>query len=463
MPTTDRGPAGRRLAVRVTDDALRQVRGGHPWIFERSITSASHDAAPGTLAVVFDGRRRFAAIGLWDPTSPLRIRILHAGEPRSVDEGFWLERLDAAVARRAPLLADGSTTGLRVLNGESDGFPGLVLDLYDDTAVAKLYTAAWWPHLDGLVPLLLAASGADRLVLRLARSVAADGARADGTVLVGDPLAGPVPFLERGLSFAADVVHGQKTGHFLDQRDNRALVGGLAAGAHVLDVFACTGGFSAHAAAGGARSVRSVDVSEPALGTARANLERNRHLPAVAACEHVTEAGDAFEVLERHAAAGRTWDLVVIDPPSFAPRQEAVDRALRAYARLTRLGLAVTRPGGVLVQSSCSSRIDADTFHRQLHDVAADEGRSLQVIARTGHPVDHPATFPEARYLKTAFVRVDPLATVSDAGDGQRPFAERCIQSSTESHWPPQPHPAPRNPATSAAVSIPGRWFARST
>lgn len=401
MPTQER-----RVAVRVSEDALRHVRAGHPWIFDRSITSASHDAPAGALAVVFDRARRFAAIGLWDPTSPLRVRVLHAGEPAAVDEGFWAARLDRAVALRGELVDDPGTTGFRVVNGESDGFPGLVLDCYGDTAVAKLYTPAWWAHLDGLVPLLLAAAGADRLVLRLARSVAADGGRGDGTTLVGEPPDAPVPFLERGLAFGADVVRGQKTGHFLDQRENRALVGGLAADADVLDVFACTGGFSVHAAAGGARSVRSVDLAEPALATARANMARNRGNDPVAACEHVTEAGDAFDVLQRHARAGRTWDLVVVDPPSFAPRQEAAPRALQAYARLTRLGLAVTRRGGAFVQSSCSSRIDADTFHRQLHDVAAAEGRRLEEIARTGHPADHPATFPEARYLKTAFVRV---------------------------------------------------------
>ncbi|HEX4901696.1 MAG TPA: class I SAM-dependent rRNA methyltransferase [Acidimicrobiales bacterium] len=399
-------PHERRVAVRVTEDALRQVRAGHPWIYDRSITSTSHDAPAGTLAVVFDRRRRFAAIGLWDPTSPLRVRVLHAGDPATIDEAFWAQRLDDAVALRSELVDDPGTTGFRVVNGESDGFGGLVLDRYGATAVVKLYTAAWWPHLDGLVPLLLAAAGADRLVLRLARSVAADGTRTDGATVVGTPPTEPVPFLERGLAFAADVVAGQKTGHFLDQRENRALVGGLAAGADVLDVFSCTGGFSVHAAAGGARSVRSVDLAGPALATARANVERNRHLPAVAACEHTTEAGDAFEVLERHARAGRRWDVVVIDPPSFAPRQEAVSRALHSYARLTRLGLAVTRPGGTFVQSSCSSRVDADTFHRQLHDVAAEEGRRLEEVARTGHPVDHPATFPEARYLKTAFLRV---------------------------------------------------------
>lgn len=404
LPTVER----RRVAVRVTPDALRHVRAGHPWVYDGSIASASHDAQPGALAVVFDDKRRFAAIGLWDPTSPLLIRVLHAGDPVTVDAAFWADRLARAAERRRPLLDDPGTTGLRWVNGESDGLPGLIVDRYGETVVAKVYTAAWLPHLPALVPLL--AEGRHRVVLRLSRAVA-DGPTHglfDGQVLVGTAPDGPITFLEHGLTFAADVVRGQKTGHFLDQRDNRALVGSLSAGKDVLDVFACTGGFGVHAAAGGARSVHTVDLSEPAVQSAVANMARNRHLPAVTGAEHTTEVGDAFRVLERHVAAGRRWDVVVIDPPSFAPRQEAVERALKAYARLTTLGLEVTRRGGLLVQSSCSSRVDAETFHRRLRDSARRAGHGLEEVARTTHALDHPATFPEAWYLKTAFVRVDP-------------------------------------------------------
>jgi len=400
----------RRVAVRVTPDALRQVRAGHPWIYDGSITSTSHEAPAGALAVIFDDDRAFAAIGLWDPSSPLRIRVLHAGKARTIDEEFWTGVLDRAMEVRASLAARGDTTGYRCVNGESDGLPGLILDRYADTVVLKLYSAAWLPHLPVLLPLLAAVTAAERVVLRLSRTVAEGETHglADGQTLVGTPPSGPVPFLEHGLSFAADVVHGQKTGHFLDQRDNRALVGSLADRLAVLDVFCCTGGFSVHAAAGGATAVHSVDLSEPALAAARDNMARNRHRAEVAACEHTTEAGDAFRVLERHATAGRQWDLVVIDPPSFTPRQDAVDRALRAYARLTELALAVTRPGGVLVQSSCSSRITAETFHAQLRRVSTAAGHRIVELTRTTHAIDHPATFPEAWYLKTAVLRVDP-------------------------------------------------------
>ncbi len=400
----------RRLAVRVSDDALRQVRGGHPWVFDRAIRSVSPEGEPGDLAVVFDKRRRFAAIGLWDPTSPIRVRVLHAGSPRTIDDAFFADRFHEALRHRQVLVDDHSTTGYRVLNGESDGFGGLVLDRYDETAVVKLYTAAWFVHLPVVVGLATEVLGAERVVLRLSRNVADQrtGDLFDGAVLVGTPPAGPVEFLEHGVRFGADVIRGQKTGHFLDQRENRALVGGLAAGARVLDVFSCTGGFGIHAAAGGARTVRFVDRSEHALATALANRELNDALDAVATCAFETQAGDAFEVLDAHRLAGRRWDLVVIDPPSFAPRAELVPRAMQAYAGLTELGLALTEPGGVLVQSSCSSRVDTHAFYDQIRTVADRTGHVLEELARTGHAIDHPATFPEAEYLKTMFVRVDP-------------------------------------------------------
>lgn len=398
----------RRLAVRVTPDALRQIRGGHPWLFDRSIRSVSHTGAPGDLAVVFDDRRRFVAIGLWDPTSPIRLRVLHAGAPRPVDDAFWAERLRRALEWRQPLVQDPDTTGYRWVNGESDGLGGLVVDRYGDTVVVKLYTPAWFPHLGAVVRQLVEVARADRVVLRLARSVAQGDTHGleDGQVVIGDEPAGPVEFLEHGLVFGADVRRGQKTGHFLDQRENRVLVGAWAEGAEVLDVFACTGGFSVHAAAGGADTVCSVDQSAPALTAAVANMDRNRTRPEVAACRHRTEEGDAFDVLRHQLRTGRRWDVVVVDPPSFAPRRDAVDRALRAHARLTELGLAATRPGGIFVQSSCSSRVGADAFHRQLRAVAEETGHHLAELSRTTHPLDHPASFPEAWYLKTAFVRV---------------------------------------------------------
>lgn len=403
-------PSERRMAVRVSPDALRQIRGGHPWVFDGSIRSLSHEGETGDLAVVFDDDRRFAAIGLFDPDSPIRVRIVHAGRPQTIDRSFWDERIGVALDRRRSLTDDDSTTGYRCVHGENDGLPGLVVDRYDDTAVVKLYTAAWFPHLRDVLGPLVDRIGATRVVLRTSRQVAAASPEGlgDGAVLVGDLPDGPVRFLEHGLAFEADVVHGQKTGHFLDQRENRRRVGALSHGARVLDVFCCTGGFSVHAAAGGASSVHSVDLSRPALETATRNMALNDGRRPVAASEHRTTCGDAFEVLEAMASRGERYDVVVIDPPSFASRQDQIDRALRGYAHLTRLGLAVTRPGGTLVQSSCSSRVDAERFHRVVRDSASAAGITLDEVERTTHPVDHPIGFPEGAYLKTLFATVRP-------------------------------------------------------
>jgi 23S rRNA (cytosine1962-C5)-methyltransferase len=399
----------RRLALRVTAGALREIRSGTPWVFDRSVTSVSDTAAPGDLAVIFDDQRRFAAIGLWDPDSPVRVKVLHAGAPTTIDADWWRGTLAAALDRRESLAADASTTAYRCVHGENDGLPALVVDRYDTTLVVKLYSAAWFAHLTTLIDALVDLLTPERIVLRLGRTVAAGETfgLADGDTLIGQPPERAVLFRERGLTMEADVVHGQKTGHYLDQRDNRTLVRGIAAGRDVLDVFASTGGFALAAAAGGARSVHLVDQSAPALAAGQRNLAHNLRLREVRECAIHTTVGDAFDVL---AALGRRdaerFDLVVLDPPSFASRQSQVDKALRAYAALTRLGVALLRPGGVLVQASCSSRVTADQFFDTVLTAARDAGRPLHETRRTGHAVDHPIGFPQGAYLKAIFAHV---------------------------------------------------------
>ena len=402
-------PADKRLAVRVTPDALRHVRSGHPWIFDESITSVSHDGDVGDVAVVFDSDRRFAAIGLWDPTGPIAVRVLHAGRPAPLDDAFWEGRVRDALALRRPLVdaEPGPAPAYRLLNGENDGMPGLVVDRYDTTLVVKLYSPVWFPHLTTVLAALERVIAPTSVVLRLARNVAEGETFGldDGDVVAGAIVDGPVPFTEGGLRFDADVRHGQKTGHFLDQRHNRLRVGRLASGRDVLDVFASTGGFSVHAAAGGATSVHSVDQSAPTLAAAERNMALNADRAEVAACRHTVEVGDAFDVMVRLARAGADYDIVVVDPPSFAQNQSSVDTAVRAYTRLTHLGLRLVRPGGIFVQASCSSRVPADLFYATVLDAADAAERELRQLVRTGHDVDHPVTFPEGAYLKAGFWR----------------------------------------------------------
>ncbi len=397
-------PSDRRIALRVTPEAERALRGGHPWLFERAITRQSHEGQAGDLAVVFDRKDRFLAVGLYDPHSTIRARILQRGEPAAINRAWFAARLAEAARLRAPLLAQ-ETTGYRLVHGGNDGLPGLVVDRYERTLVLKLYTSAWLPRLRDLLPALAKAAPAERVVLRLGRTLGRGDASPlrDGMILSGPPLEGAVLFSENGLRFEADPVRGQKTGFFLDQRENRARVEELAAGKSVLDVFAYTGGFSLYAARGGARVVVSLDASAPALESAARNLALNRHHPSVAAASHEMLVEDAFEGLARLGKSRRRFDVVIVDPPAFARRQTQVVPALAAYARLTRMSLGVLRPGGTLVQASCSSRVGAEPFFEEVNRAAAQAGRPLREIERTGHPLDHPVGFKEGEYLKCLF------------------------------------------------------------
>jgi len=426
------GPATseKRIALRVAPEAERAIRGGHPWLFEGSIREQSREGEAGDLAVVFDRKGRFLAVGLYDPDSTLRVRVLQHGKSASIDEQWFEGRLAEAAQRRSPLLAlapGWETNGYRLVHGENDGLPGLVIDRYDRTLVLKIYTPAWLPHLGELLPALAKVQPAERVVLRLGRALALRGKAEygleDGSVLQGAPLDGPVLFRENGLTFEADVVHGQKTGFFFDQRDNRARVQKLARGKAVLNLFAYTGGFSVYAGRGGARSVLSLDSSQPALEAAKRNWDRNR-ADYSARASHEILATDAFEQLERIEKGGRRFELVIVDPPAFAQEQSQVVQALKSYDRLTQMSLAVVKPGGTLVIASCSSRVDAETFFDTVHRAAIRAGRSLREIERTGHALDHPIGFREGAYLKCLFAQVGEIATPAKrARHGGKPGA----------------------------------------
>lgn len=407
-PSSGSSSQRKRLATRVTPDALRQLRGGHPWIYDEAITSMTGGGQPGDFAVVFDDKKRFAAIGLYDPRSPIRVKIIHAGKPAAIDADFWRSALLRALSIRSELTTRADTTGYRVVNGENDGLPGFIIDRYSDTLVLKIYTDAWFVHLPELLPIITEVLSPERVVLRLARSVTANmGASSewlDGQTLVGEPPTQPVLFLENGLTFEADVVNGQKTGHFLDQRDNRQLVGERSRGARVLDVFASTGGFSVYAAAGGATEVHSVDLSSPTLAVCKRNLEHNAS--RTGRTKHMSISGDAFGVLAGMGAQNELYDIVVVDPPSFAQRQLDVFDAIAAYRRLAQLAVRVVRPGGMLVACSCSSRVVAEDFFDAVHDGAEMSGIALREDFTTGHGVDHPVSFRQGAYLKAMFATV---------------------------------------------------------
>ena len=392
------------LRLRVTAAAETIVRGGHPWVFAKSVREQNRDGVAGELAIIFDRKDEFLAAGLFDPDSPIRVRILFSGKPRAVDTPFWEQHLKDSLRRREGLF-DSQTTGYRCINGESDGWPGLVLDRYGDVRVVKIYTMAWLPRLGELAPLL---AGPDRLVLRLSRNIQ-EAAREqfnahDGEAWRGEPPDGPAEFLENGLRFEADVIRGQKTGFFLDQRGNRRAVRDLADGRDVLNLFSFTGGFSLYAADGGAPSVCSIDISEHALAGARRNFALNAGRPAVARSRHETIQADVFDWLR--SAPTRQFDLVVLDPPSLAKKEAERADAVAAYTKLVEAAIARLRRNGVLLASSCSAHVSTAEFFDLVRDTARKSGRQFVELKTTGHAPDHPATFAEAEYLKCIYTQL---------------------------------------------------------
>lgn len=402
-----------RLRLRVTSTAESCVRQGHPWVYSDSVREQNREGLSGELAVLFDRNDRFLAVGLFDPGSPIRVRILHAGKPLTIDATFWRQKLELARERRRSLF-DSRTTGHRWIHGESDGLPALVLDRYAGTAVLKIYSAAWLPHLPALIPLIVEVFSPERLVLRTSRNIG-PAARAagfqDGAVLMGAPVDGPVVFEETGIRFEADVLKGQKTGFFLDQRDNRRWVETVASGARVLNAFSFSGGFSLYAARGGARSVTDLDISAHALESARRNFKLNEEDPAIRAARHEGVQADVFEWLaERRSPA---FDLVILDPPSLAKRESERGGAIQAYRRLVRSGCQQLCDGGVLVSASCSAHVSAEEFFTATLQGVGDVQRGAQELRRAEHPADHPAGFPEARYLKCLVLKLGAAASGS--------------------------------------------------
>jgi 23S rRNA (cytosine1962-C5)-methyltransferase len=405
-----------RLRLRVTAAAESALRSGHPWLFADSIRDQNRPGNLGELAVIYDRQDKFLAVGLFDPFSPLRVRILRHGKPQPIDSEWWMGRARDALQRREGMF-DSRTNGYRCIHGENDGWPGLVLDRYGQTFVLKLYTAAWLPRLKEITQIFNTLCQPKRMVLRLSRNIQKTAqeefAKSDGDLLCGTPVDGPVVFLESGLRFEADVLRGQKTGFFLDQRENRRRIEDLARGRNVLNVFSYSGGFSLYAARGGARTVTDVDLSPHAIAAAERNFALNRDVPGLAACPHESRQAEAFEWLTQAQVA--RFDLVILDPPSFAKRQAERSGALRSYAKLAALGLRQLKAGGILLACSCSAHVPADAFFDAVRKSAANSGRPFEELATTLHPPDHPATFPAAHYLKGIYLQLGASAKSSSS------------------------------------------------
>lgn len=382
------------------------MRSGHPWVYAESLIEEPKGGAAGDLVVLYDRRDEFMAIGLYDPSSPIRVRLLHTGSPVRVDDAWWVARVGAALGRREGMF-DAGTTGYRLIHGENDGMPGLVLDRYGSTLALKIYSPIWLGRLEFLADTIMGLlPWAERMVARFSRNMGAVLARhpsvRDGGALRGKPVSGPVEFLEAGLRFEADVLRGQKTGFFLDHRENRRRVGELSRGRAVLNVFSFSGGFSLHAARGGATRVVDVDISQHALESGGRNFALNRGVAEVAACRREAVKADVFEWM---AQARGEFGVVVVDPPSLAKRKGEMEGALKAYGWLAAASARLVGAGGVLALASCSAHVPAERFFEATEEAVRGTGVAFEEMGRWLEPEDHPAAFLEARYLKCVFLR----------------------------------------------------------
>ncbi|MEP4077804.1 class I SAM-dependent rRNA methyltransferase [Haloferula sp.] len=390
-----------RLRLQLFPRAETAVRKGHPWVFGDSIKSQNRDGEAGEMAVMYDRQDRFMALGFYDPDSPIRVRIVHCGKPATIDRGWWLERALLAKERRAEVSGE-NTDGFRCINGESDGFPGLVADRYANTLVVKLYTPAWLRHWEEMESVLRDVFEPEFLVLRMSRNLSESSELSEG--FRGSRGTKTVVFQENGIRFESAVVHGQKTGFFLDQRENRARVESLARGREVLNVFSFSGGFSLYAARGGAKTVTDLDISTHALESAERNFKLNASDPQITKVSHECVQADAFKWMDE---TDRKFDLIVVDPPSLAKRAREKDGALAAYRHLNRRAIAMLRPGGILVAASCSAHVPAAEFLSMIRELAEHSGRNWREHWTSGHAPDHPAVFPEAEYLKAVCLEFD--------------------------------------------------------
>jgi 23S rRNA (cytosine1962-C5)-methyltransferase len=390
---------GRVVQVQLRKDLTRSIKRGHAWLYSDAIELPAAEA--GSVAILHDrrGDKRLAS-GIYDPSHAIPLRICRTQPPLELDD-TWLDRQLSVAAQLRSLAFGPNTTGYRLVAGEGDGLPGLIIDVYNTTAVVKL---------DGGAPeAFYRPQGiAQWLVERLSLTCVILRSRERGRA--GVPLWGEIPaegieFLENGLRFTADVLHGQKTGFFLDQRDNRALIERLSPGNTVLNLFSFNGGFSVAAGRGGAAQVTSVDVAAPAIAAADWHWKLNR-LPSGG---HVGVTADCFEFLETSVRNGQLWDIVICDPPSFAPNEKSRERAAAAYGRLAQLAARVTKPQGMLALASCSSHIGANDFRQINLEGLGRSRRTAMLLAENSLPIDHPTplAMPELRYLKFQLFRLD--------------------------------------------------------
>lgn len=383
----------------------------HPWIFDTSVARLAGHARPGDTVTVCDTHGKPLAKAAFSPQSKIRARVWSFDVDTTIDHAFFKRRVAEAVVRRRALPELASQQGLRLIHAESDGLPGVIADQYGDTVVVQLTSAGAEKWRSAIVDGLQKATGCRRIYERSDSEVRGlEGLEPATGWLQGEAPVREITIEEHGVTMAVDIVAGHKTGFYLDQRDNRRMLAELAKGKRVLNCFCYTGGFSLQALSGGAASVLSIDSSQPALDRAAANLALN---PRLKAANAEWRCANVFDELRKLKASGETFDLIVLDPPKFAPSASHAERASRAYKDINLLGFKLLAPGGMMMTYSCSGGIGVELFQKIVAGAACDAGRdtnrSARIVKRLQGAADHPVdlAFPEGEYLKGLLLQAD--------------------------------------------------------
>jgi 23S rRNA (cytosine1962-C5)-methyltransferase len=391
------------INLQLSRDLVKIIKRGHAWVYADALRELPK-STPGTPGVLRDNRGgRSIAQGFYDPSSPIAFRVCTTNPDQKPDTNWAKGQMSKALALRNSLnFPEQKTNAYRLFNGEGDGLPGLVCDIYADHAVL----ATDGPGADNFWnPREIAEWLNQQLdiqsVLLKRRTT---GGKTISPIFGSAPKA-PIVFRENDINFTADLLEGQKTGFYLDQRDNRSRIRGIAAGKTVLNVFGYTGGFSVYAGLGGAEKAITVDQATPALESADLHWQMNGLAPE----NHTSICEDAFEYLKTSQKQHATWEIVILDPPSFAPSEATLAQARKAYTRLIELGARATKSGGMLAAASCSSHVDQNLFLEIIEHSISQARRKATIVGIHGQPPDHPAplVMPELRYLKFVLIRLD--------------------------------------------------------
>lgn len=377
----------------------------HPWVFSGAVDKIKGKADNGDVVKLIDSSGDFLAYGYFNDQSRVAVRLIEWNEETQIDEDWYEQKINQAVAARADLLKAKDTNALRLIFSEADFLPGLIVDKYADFLSVQILSTGIEKAKDIIIDKLCKALNPTGIFDRSdATARTHEGITAENGLLWGEAPAEFIAVKENGITYHINIAEGQKSGFYCDQRDNRLLLAAYAKGKSVLDCFSYSGGFSLNAMKNGASEVTSVDSSALAIETLKQNIELNKFVKH----KHTALQSDVNKQLRAFKEEGKKFDIVVLDPPKYAPSRSALDRAARAYKDLNRLGMLLLEPGGLLATFSCSGAVDIETFKQIIAWAALDAGREVQIIKQFSQPEDHPVriSFPEGEYLKGLLLRL---------------------------------------------------------